>query len=148
MPSSHNSAPVPDDIVDPTMSITIARYPPAPQQHLTAIQNRHRAPGFTTALAQYLNSLQPEELRLTRRELSQTWLPFSRLDVYHKYKFKPVSLHDGKEEVNVIKAIPSSGHAGRRDRFDTAIVLETGEAESTGVQGEAMNYNVLIVFRD
>ena len=147
-PSSHNSAPVPDDIVDPTMSITIARYPPAPQQHLTAIQNRHRAPGFTTALAQYLNSLQPEELRLTRRELSQTWLPFSRLDVYHKYKFKPVSLHDGKEEVNVIKAIPSSGHAGRRDRFDTAIVLETGEAESTGVQGEAMNYNVLIVCRD
>ena len=147
-PLSHNSAPIPDDIVDPTMSIAIARYPPAPQQHLTAIQNRHRAPGFTTALAQYLNSLQPEELRLTRRELSQTWLPFSRLDVYHKYKFKPVSLHDGKEEVDVIKAIPSSGHAGRRDRFDTAIVLETGEAESTGVQGEAMNYNVLIVCRD
>ena len=58
-------------------------------------------------------------------------------------------MHDGKEEVDVIKAIPSSGHAGRRDRFDTAIVLETGEAESTGVQGEATaDYNVLTIGRD
>ncbi|EPS94111.1 hypothetical protein FOMPIDRAFT_1098984, partial [Fomitopsis schrenkii] len=134
------------DVVESTMGITIAKYPPAPQQHLAAIQDRHHAPGFTAALAQYINVLQPQELRLTRGELSQTWLPFTRLDVYHKYKFKPCSLHDGKEEVSVIKAIPASGRTGRKDRFDTAIVLDTEDAESTGVQGTRVG-RVKVLFK-
>ncbi|EPS92724.1 hypothetical protein FOMPIDRAFT_1137398, partial [Fomitopsis schrenkii] len=135
-----------DPVVNSSMCITIAKYPPAPQQHLTAIQDRHHTPGFTPALVQYINSLQPQELRLTRSGVSQTWLPFTRIDVYHKYKFKPFSLHDGKEDFNIIKAIPASGRAGRKDRFDTAIVLENEAAESTGVQGTRVG-RVKVLFK-
>ncbi|EPS96422.1 hypothetical protein FOMPIDRAFT_1130436 [Fomitopsis schrenkii] len=87
-------------------SVRIAKYPPAPQQHLVRIQERHKAKGLTTTLAQFINNLQPERLRLTRADLSTTWLPFDSLDVYHKCHLKPSSLSDSKEEDDVVRAIP------------------------------------------
>ena len=120
-------------------SLKIAKYPPSPQQHLTRIQEHHKAPGFTTALVHYINDLQPEPLRLDRHDLARTWLPFDRIDIYHKFQFNPCELSDGREERDVIKAIPASGRTGRKDRFDTAIVLDTQDAESTGIQGELIS---------
>ena len=117
-------------------TIKIAKYPPAPQQHLARIQELHNAPGFTTALVHFLNDLQPPPLHLNRQELSRTWLPFARVDVYHKFQFNPVEISDGKAEVDTVKAIPASVQRKRSSRFDTVIVLENGEAESTGLQGE------------
>ncbi|KAH9913037.1 uncharacterized protein B0H18DRAFT_888938 [Fomitopsis serialis] len=95
----------------------------------------HCAPGFTTALATFINDLQPSELRLNRREFARTWLPFDRVDVYHKFRFSPCELSDGREEIDVVKCIPGSIAKGRKSRFDTVIVLENEQAESTGVQG-------------
>ena len=124
------------ELVDIGNSVRIAKYPPAPQQHLVRIQERHKAKGLTTTLAQFINNLQPERLRLTRADLSTTWLPFDSLDVYHKCHLKPSSLSDGKEEDDVVKAIPAGSRPGGKDRFDTVIVLENEQAEATGVQGE------------
>ncbi|KAH9921594.1 uncharacterized protein B0H18DRAFT_880069 [Fomitopsis serialis] len=117
--------------------VKIAKYPPAPQQHLARIQERHSAPGFTTALVGLINSLQPDELRLTRQDLARTWLPFDRVDVYHKFQFKRNELSDGKDELDVVKAVPGGVRQGRKNRFDTIIALDTEEAESTGVKGES-----------
>ena len=128
--------PEPMETVDGgSKSIRIAKYAPAPQQHLCRVQELHRAPGFTTALAKFINDLQPQKLRLSRHELTQTWLPFERVDVFHSFKFSPYELLEGKDETDVVKAIPASVRTGRKDRFDTVIVLDTDQAESTGVQG-------------
>ncbi|KAH9914239.1 uncharacterized protein B0H18DRAFT_887376 [Fomitopsis serialis] len=71
----------------------LAKYPQAPQQNIVGIQERHHAPAFKTALLRLINDLQPEELRLSRRNLEQTWLPFDRVDVYHRFRFKPYPSH-------------------------------------------------------
>ncbi|KAH9910236.1 uncharacterized protein B0H18DRAFT_896286, partial [Fomitopsis serialis] len=93
-------------------SIKIAKYAPAPQQNLAMVQTRHHAPGFTTALVQFINALQPDSLRLNRQDLSRTWLPFQRVDVFHKFAFTPYELDDGRltlmlaGRVKVIFALP------------------------------------------
>ncbi|KAH9933287.1 uncharacterized protein B0H18DRAFT_951879 [Fomitopsis serialis] len=100
------------------------------------VQEQHNTPGFMTALAHYLNDLQLPELRLTCRKLSRTWLPIDWVDIYHKFQFTPCELSDGKVEVNVVKVIPGSSAKGRKSRFNTVILLDNDEAESTGVRGE------------
>ena len=73
---------------------------------------------------------------MTQSEISTTWLPFDRLDVYHKFYLKPSPLSDCREDDDVVKAIPGSSRPGGKDRFDTVIVLDDEQAEATGVQGE------------
>ena len=125
-----------EEVVDVGNSIKIAKYPPAPGQHLARIQDLHNAPGFSTALTTFINDLQPQELHLNRRELARTWLPFDRLDVYHKVRFKPCEISEGKEESDVVKAVPGAAREGQKNRFDPVIVLENNDAESTGLTGE------------
>ncbi|KAH9912826.1 uncharacterized protein B0H18DRAFT_889166 [Fomitopsis serialis] len=100
------------------------------------IQERHHAPAFKTALLRLINDLQPEELRLSRRNLEQTWLPFDRVDVYHRFRFKRYELLDGKEDFDEVKAVPGATRQGRKNRFDTVVALQNEEAESTGVRGD------------
>ena len=61
-------------------------------------------------------------------------LPFSKLDVFHQFKFSPHALQDEEEESDVVKAIPissklPSGH------FDPVVVLQTDDAEATRMTG-------------
>ncbi|KDQ51825.1 hypothetical protein JAAARDRAFT_198886 [Jaapia argillacea MUCL 33604] len=60
-------------------------------------------------------------------------LPFDHLDVFHNIKFSPPSLDDQKEEKDTIKAFPAL--KGKPSRFDTAIVVVSHEALSTGLAG-------------
>ncbi|TFY64417.1 hypothetical protein EVJ58_g2643 [Rhodofomes roseus] len=118
---------------DAGTSVKIAKYAPSPHQHVGRIQDKHGAPGFTAALVQFINDIQPPELRLGRADLAQTFLPFERVDVYHQFKFKPIELSDGREELDAVKAIPARPTKHQKARFDTVIVLDKGDAESTGV---------------
>ncbi|KAI0733701.1 hypothetical protein C8Q72DRAFT_880835 [Fomitopsis betulina] len=59
-----------EEVVNVGNTIKIAKYPPAPQRDPGQVQEQHNAPGFTMALAHYLNDLQLPELRLMRHELS------------------------------------------------------------------------------
>ncbi|KAH9833134.1 uncharacterized protein C8Q71DRAFT_713152 [Rhodofomes roseus] len=68
-------------------------------------------------------------------DLAQTFLPFERVDIYHQFKFKPIELSDGREELDAVKAIPAHPTKHQKARFDTVIVLDKGDAESTGVIG-------------
>ncbi|KAH9907686.1 uncharacterized protein B0H18DRAFT_898035 [Fomitopsis serialis] len=94
-------------------SIKIAKYAPAPQQNLAMVQTRHHAPGFTTALVQFINTLQPDSLRLNRQDLSRTWLPFQCVDVFHKFAFTPYELDDRRIDIDVSNCFYTGTRAGR-----------------------------------
>ncbi|KAH9916703.1 uncharacterized protein B0H18DRAFT_884624 [Fomitopsis serialis] len=104
------------------------------REKITMYEERHRAPAFKNALLRLINDLQPEELRIGRRHLEETWVPFDRVDVYHKFRFKRYELLDGKDEMDEVKAVPAT-RQGRKNRFDTIIALQNEEAESTGIRG-------------
>jgi hypothetical protein len=111
--------------------ISLPKHPTQPRQLLTVIEQRHSAPGFSDALKNYLNRLLPD--RTSSRTAVLYSLPFQRLDVFHTVKFHPPSLEDDEEACDVIKAAPAAKK--RPGRFDTAVVLYSDEAESTGLQG-------------
>lgn len=120
--------------------IKIAKKPPCPRQSLSSIQQLHNAPGFSRALKEYINSLQPPGAsRVSRSALPAGVLPFSSLAVYHNFKFHKVELghtdllSSEDKDKDVVKAYPASSK--RAARFDTVIVLTTEDAESTGVAG-------------
>ncbi|KIK51244.1 hypothetical protein GYMLUDRAFT_181672, partial [Collybiopsis luxurians FD-317 M1] len=70
------------------------------------------------------------------QEININSLPFSSLDVWHQLKFRPFNLSDNDSDSvqEVIKVIPISKHSSI-PRFDTVLVLDSDEAESTAVQG-------------
>jgi len=116
----------------------IAKHPPFPSRSLTAIEEQHLAPQFSQDLKQYLNNL---KLRRTSNQGALYYnLPFQSIPVYLQFRFHSHTLHDETgdpdlEENDTIKAHPLS----RQDpsgRFDTVVVLNNNEAESTGVEGE------------
>ncbi|KAH9834237.1 uncharacterized protein C8Q71DRAFT_679341, partial [Rhodofomes roseus] len=104
-------------------SVKIEKYAPSPHQHVGRIQDKHGAPGFTAALVQFINNIQPPELRLGRADLAQMFLPFERVDVYHQFKFKPIELSDGREELDAVKVIPARPTKHQKARFDTVCRL-------------------------
>lgn len=122
-----------DEIIKTHVGIRVAKTAPARQMPLSSIQDHHKAPGFKTDLTKYINDLQPESRRLNREGLQRTSLPFDRLDVYHKFKFNPAALSDEQPVSETVKAMPKS--TKHEARFDTVIVLDSKDAESTGVRG-------------
>ena len=73
-------------------------------------------------------------------------LPFDRVDVFHVFKFNPTSLDDDDDvnvERDVVKATPGGGD-GKPGRFDTVVVLQRDDAESTGLQGAYHVFQLLI----
>ena len=81
---------------------------------------------------------------LTSREAESApeYLPFSRLDVYHGFKFTTIPLSDNAPERDAVKARPARG--AQPARFDTAVVLQGEEAQASGMQGTlSASLNVL-----
>lgn len=111
--------------------LSLPKYPTQPQQALTVIEKRHSAPGFTSALKHYINLLSSHPT--SARVASLHALPFTRVDIYHTFKFHPPNLEDDEEVCDVIKAAPPVKN--KPGRFDNAVVLHTDDAESTGVEG-------------
>ncbi|KAH9964004.1 hypothetical protein BJV74DRAFT_880007 [Russula compacta] len=111
--------------------ISLPKHPTQPHQLLSVIEQHHSAPGFSNALKNYLNRLLPD--RTSSRTAILYSLPFQRLDVFHTVKFHPPSLEDNEEACDVIKAAPAAKK--RPARFDTAVVLYSDAAESTGLEG-------------
>ena len=112
--------------------ISLPKHPTQPRQLISVIANRHIAPGFPAALKTFLNQLTPNPTSSSRTAHLHS-LPFQRLDVFHTFKFHPPSLEDDEEACDVIKAAPATKN--RAARFDTAIILHSDKAESTGVYG-------------
>ncbi|KAJ7822991.1 hypothetical protein B0H14DRAFT_3730925 [Mycena olivaceomarginata] len=98
-------------------AVKLAKTAQSPRQALSQITQNHHAPSFVHSLKEYVNQFGQS---LPQAVLRATPLPFSRLDVYHNFKFEPTSLDPGDESgmrvgrVKVIFQLPqtlSSGHS-------------------------------------
>ncbi|KAJ7653857.1 hypothetical protein B0H17DRAFT_1267231 [Mycena rosella] len=106
---------------------------------LSRITENHKAPSFLPSLKEYLNQFGNH---LPAAQLQAAKLPFSRLDIYHNFKFEPTSLDpagadDGTataESSQTVIACPAATD-GTPARFDTAIAREKGTGEATGLTG-------------
>jgi len=113
--------------------VRLAKRAPEPNKTLEKISCDHNAPMFVDALKHFINGLRKEPL--PRKKLLTTPLPFARLDVWHQVKIAPSGLFEDEELSETVKAVP----IWRRSdisRFDTVIVLQDEQAESTGVAGK------------
>ena len=120
-------------------TILLAKLPPEPRKSILRIVLSHAAPEFPAQLKLFLNSLLPTDEQVSRTTALDSSLPFTSLDVWHQYKFSPVSLFVDKSEMTreVVKVIPIFKR-NSCPRFDTVIVLDTDQAESTAVQGRLL----------
>jgi hypothetical protein len=112
--------------------IVIAKQSPTPNHSITHIAQLHQAPQFEAHLKQYLNSFLAHQLG--RRRLEQADLPVDKIDVFPQFRFRPTSLHDEGNKSNTVKALPSTG-GQKKGRFDTVVVMDTENAEATGLEG-------------
>jgi hypothetical protein len=116
--------------------IYLAKSPTEPGKSLARILITHSAPGFLAQLKLFLHSLLPSHQQVPKLQVHQGILPFTSLDIWYQYKFHPTNIFDDHLDGirETIKAIPISKRA-LIPRFDTVIVLDKDEAESTAVQG-------------
>ncbi|KAJ3718877.1 hypothetical protein C8R42DRAFT_697291 [Lentinula raphanica] len=108
-----------------------------PRKKLSAIALLHGAPGFIGALKLFLNNLLPKGEQRKKATALGGLLPFTTLEVWHNFTLIPASVLDETEKTH-IKARPLSSK-NKSARFDTVIVLETDDAQSTAVRGEEHN---------
>ena len=112
--------------------IKLAKYPNQAGKTISAIEATHHAPGFSQCLKEYLNQFL---IRRTSNHIARAHpLPFSKLDVFHQFRFSPHALQDDVEESDIVKATPKSSKLPD-GRFDPVVVLYTDDAEATGMAG-------------
>ena len=117
--------------------IFFAKEPAEPRKSLSQITITHAAIGFLPELKLYLNSLLPSHSRASKPYALQSTLPFTSLDIWHQFKFVPFNMFDDEADLTLqetVKALPIS-RKSPTPRFDTAVVLDTDEAQSTAVAG-------------
>ena len=113
--------------------ISIAKYPNHPNKLISLIESTHKAPGLTKYLKEFLNTFLTDN-RTSNRQAYSFDLPFQHLNVYNMFKFHPVSLTDDSDANDIVKAIPCSSKLPN-GRFDTVVVINSPEAEATGLLG-------------
>ncbi|KAJ3816303.1 hypothetical protein F5880DRAFT_1494435, partial [Lentinula raphanica] len=102
---------------DSALLLNLAKNPTEPRKTLASVSLLHGAPGFLSALKLFLNSL----------------FPFKTLEIWHNLGLIPPKILEEPEKA-LVKASPLTIH-NKSSRFDTVIVLENDEAESTAVRG-------------
>ncbi|KAJ3820899.1 hypothetical protein EV361DRAFT_812702 [Lentinula raphanica] len=117
--------------------LSLAKNPTEPKKKLTAIAILHGAPGFLGTLKLFLNDFILKSKR-KKADALEGILPFPTLDVWHNFGLVPPRILDEPEKA-LIKARPLSSK-GRCARFDTVLVLERDEAQSTAVRGKEYSF--------
>ncbi|KIK58907.1 hypothetical protein GYMLUDRAFT_170266 [Collybiopsis luxurians FD-317 M1] len=116
-------------------TISLAKTPAELSKSLAQIIVFHATPGFLVQLKLFLAALLPPTQWVSKSTTLEGSLPFTLLDVWHQYKFTPFSLLDDSDAIQkTVKAIPMSRMLATTC-FDTVLVLDTDEAESTAVEG-------------
>ncbi|EGO30676.1 hypothetical protein SERLADRAFT_432284 [Serpula lacrymans var. lacrymans S7.9] len=119
------------------LGINIAKVSPLPQQPLQSIQQNHQYHGFICDIKEFLNRLMHGQPGfMSRNQVNIANLPFDSLDVFTSFKLTPIHLGDDASasvKYEVIKARPRSKEIA--PQFDNVVILDSLEAESTGVAG-------------
>ncbi|KAF7363254.1 hypothetical protein MVEN_00678500 [Mycena venus] len=123
-------------------AIQLAKRPQSPRQPLADIELHHNTDSFIYTLKEFLNNIIPASTRLPVSRLRDATLPFTRLDVYHNFKFEPSALDPGAEPDNnnpetfqTVISRPQSADFASTPRFDTVIARRDPIAEATGLSG-------------
>ncbi|KAG1816439.1 uncharacterized protein BJ212DRAFT_1480886 [Suillus subaureus] len=117
--------------------VILTKHPHQLHQNIFNIMENHACKGFKKDLTTYLNTqLAHSHSHGQLRDMS---LPFSHIDIYHGFKFCLDSLgndidFDQMEEADIVKAQPSISH--KAACFDTVVVMDEPDCESTGLTGE------------
>ncbi|KAJ3766834.1 hypothetical protein FB446DRAFT_653160 [Lentinula raphanica] len=114
------------------VAVSFSKNPKEPRKRLEAIVVLHDAPGFLPTLKLFLNELLSPFDRQKPKKALKGLLPFRTLEIWHSFGLVPLKVLEEPEK-SLIKAQPLTGN--RSSRFDTVLVLENDEAESTAVQG-------------
>ncbi|KAJ3817742.1 hypothetical protein F5880DRAFT_1492441 [Lentinula raphanica] len=115
--------------------LNLAKNPSEPKKTLVAITLLHDAPGFLGALKLFLNfRLLPKSDQRSKAKALKGILPFNTLEIWHNVGLIPPKVLDEPEKARM-KARPLSIR-DKTSRFDTVIVLEKDEAQSTAVEGD------------
>lgn len=116
--------------------LILAKYPAESKKSLAQILISHAAPGFLAHLKLFLNAFLPLGRRAPDQLALAGTLPFTQLDVWHRYKFSPSNLFDDDLDGihETVKAIPVSRRS-HIPRFDTLIVMVGDDAQSTALDG-------------
>jgi hypothetical protein len=116
--------------------IVLTKRPHQLRRHIMDVIQDHTSKGFQMELISYLNTHLPHPH--PRTALHTMDLPFSHIDIYHGFKFCLDSLGNDvdfdQEEADTVKAKPSMN--GKPARFDTVVVMNTPDCESTGLEGK------------
>lgn len=126
-PSSSSSSP---------RTVKLVQRAHVPYASIADVENTHNAPGFLRAIKEYLNM--HAERPLSRQDLLRAPLPFETVSIYHSVSFSRYELGhtEAVPSLNVMETLKARPATGKQPaRFDPIIVLDTSEAESTGVQG-------------
>jgi hypothetical protein len=116
--------------------LLLTKRPHQARQHILDVIQDHYCQGFKKDLISYLNSQLSDPY--SRGRLRHMDLPFSHIDIYYGFKFCLNSLGNDndfdQEETDTVKAKPSLG--GKPAHFDTVIVMDTSDCETTGLKGK------------
>jgi hypothetical protein len=117
--------------------VILTKRPHRLHQNILDVMQNHSCKGFKKDLITYLNSQLAHSH--SRGQLRNMDLPFSHIDIYHGFKFCLESLgndvdFDQLEEADFVKAQPPVSH--KAGRFDTVVVMDDPDCESTGLTGE------------
>lgn len=119
-----------------TGEITIKRSPDVPSAPISSIETSHSAPGFERALKEFINrlSIQPT----AQRTVATKSLPFDSVKLYYTFTMSRVELGHtevlgSSSDTEIVRAKPKVGK--QASHFDPVIVLDSPEAEATGVEG-------------
>ncbi|KAF5339496.1 hypothetical protein D9757_015386 [Collybiopsis confluens] len=118
----------------------LAKRPHEPRKYLSHIVVSHCAPGFILQLKLFLRSFLPHSQLGSKSNALQSPLPFTAVEVWHHFKLTPLRVLDETERA-IVRATPTS-RTTSHSRFDTVIVLDGEDAESTAVAGKG-SYSLL-----
>jgi hypothetical protein len=126
--------------------IQLAKKPQSPKQTFAAVELNHNTDSFTHTIKEFLNNLNTTSQRMTPTQLLAATLPFSRVDVYHNFKFEPTALDPGAEldENNTEDSQTVISSPSSPSRFDTIIARSKETAEATGLTGALFRNSILI----
>jgi hypothetical protein len=142
--------PTEEDIDLPTTSaaspprVLVPKKPAHVNQTITSIEKNHHCPTFSSQFKIYLNSLLDKRDTLPRSNIPVAFLPFDKVNVWHSFKFgRDILGNDievNNEDKDWVRAKPTTQKGV--GRFDTVLVAHTHEAESTGMKGEFIFFNL------
>ncbi|KAJ3727562.1 hypothetical protein C8R42DRAFT_638742 [Lentinula raphanica] len=118
---------------DSALLLNLAKNPTEPRKTLASVSLLHGAPGFLSALKLFLNSCLPFGKQAKKATALKGVFPFKTLEIWHNLGLIPPKILEEPEKA-LVKASPLTIH-NKSSRFDTVIVLENDEAESTAVRG-------------